>query len=247
MPHTQGQLAPPFNTQAFLESSGLGEQSVTYAKDDVIFTQGDPSESVVYVRSGGIQLSVLSHAGKEAIVATLRAGDFLGERALAGHPIRLETARATMASAVLVVPKQQMIRLLHSQHAFERIVALVEEKRKLVPDAKRVDYQRELMRDRRARLAKALELHQLKTGKLPMSQRELVEKQIAVRWAKARDELVSAKGNVSWADRNAAAQEFWEGIDRQLDAKSYQPPPRRTRYEPVFGPGWSWPPGNLSP
>jgi CRP-like cAMP-binding protein len=78
----------------------------------------------MYVQSGGIQLSVLSHAGKEAIVATLRPGDFLGEGALAGHPVRLETARATTASTVLVVPKRQMIRLLHSQRAFsDRFIA----------------------------------------------------------------------------------------------------------------------------
>jgi CRP-like cAMP-binding protein len=71
----------------------------------------------MYLQSGGIRLSVLSHAGKEAIVATLGPGDFLGEGALAGHPVRLETASATMATSVLVVPKRQMIRLLHSHHA----------------------------------------------------------------------------------------------------------------------------------
>ena len=88
------------------------------ARGDVIFSQGDPCGNVMYIRSGAIQLSVLSHAGKEAIVGTLGSGDFLGEEALAGHQIRLVTARATMASTVFVVPKRQMIRLLHSQHAF---------------------------------------------------------------------------------------------------------------------------------
>ena len=78
----------------------------------------------MYVQSGGIQLSVLSHSGKEAIVAVLGPGDFFGEGALAGHPIRLETASATIASTVLVLPKRQMIRLLHSQHAFsDRFIA----------------------------------------------------------------------------------------------------------------------------
>jgi CRP-like cAMP-binding protein len=61
--------------------------------------------------------SVLSHAGKEAIVATLGPGDFLGEAALAGHPVRLVTAVATSASTVFEVPERQMIRLLHTQHA----------------------------------------------------------------------------------------------------------------------------------
>ena len=72
-------------------------------------------------RTGGIQLSVISHSGKQAIVSTLRTGDFLGEGALASHPVRLETATATMASAVLVIPKRQMIRLLHTANTRSRI------------------------------------------------------------------------------------------------------------------------------
>jgi CRP/FNR family transcriptional regulator, cyclic AMP receptor protein len=114
----------PFDARAFLESEGLGKRVVMYARGDVIFSQGDPCDSVMYVRSGAVQLSVLSHAGREAIVATLGPGDFLGEGALAGDPVRLVTSRATMASAVLVVPKRQMIRLLHSQHALsDRFIA----------------------------------------------------------------------------------------------------------------------------
>lgn len=115
---------PPFDAHAFLESGALGKRVVAYARAAVIFSQGDPCDSVLYLRSGGIQLSVLSHAGKAAIVSTLGPGDFLGEGALAGHPVRLETAAATMATTVLVVPKRQMIRLLHSQHAFsDRFIA----------------------------------------------------------------------------------------------------------------------------
>lgn len=114
----------PFDVRAFLESAGLGKRIVTYARTDVIFSQGDPCDSVLYLRSGGIQLSILSHAGKEAIVATLGPGEFLGETALAGHSVRLETATATMATTALVVPKRQMLRLLHSQHAFsDRFIA----------------------------------------------------------------------------------------------------------------------------
>jgi CRP/FNR family cyclic AMP-dependent transcriptional regulator len=107
----------PFDAQAFLESAGLGRRIATFARKDVIFSQGDPSDSVLYVRTGRVQISVLSHTGKEAIVATLGPGDFLGEGALAGHPVRLETARATMATTALVVPKKQMMHLLHTEHA----------------------------------------------------------------------------------------------------------------------------------
>ena len=119
-----GRKNRPFDARAFLESAGLGKRIVPYARSDVIFSQGDPCDSVMYVQSGGIRLSVLSNSGKEAIVATLGPGDFLGEGALAGHAVRLETARATMASTVLVVPKRQMIRLLHSQRTFsDRFIA----------------------------------------------------------------------------------------------------------------------------
>ena len=114
----------PFDAQAFLESAGLDKRVVRYARGGVIFSQGDACDSVMYLREGEIRLSVLSHTGKEAIVATLGAGDFLGEGALAGHPVRLETARATMPSTVLVVPRQKMIDLLHSEHSLsDRFIA----------------------------------------------------------------------------------------------------------------------------
>jgi CRP/FNR family cyclic AMP-dependent transcriptional regulator len=115
---------PAFDAKSFLESSGLGKRVVAYARKEIVFSQGDPSDSVMYVQSGGVQLSVLSHSGKEAIVATLGPGDFLGEGALAGHPVRLESARATAATTVLIVPKRQMIRLLHRHRAFsDRFIA----------------------------------------------------------------------------------------------------------------------------
>jgi CRP-like cAMP-binding protein len=116
--------ADSFDAQAFLESAGLGKRIATFARKDVIFSQGDPSDSVMYVRTGRVQISVISHSGKEAIVATLGPGDFLGEGALAGHPVRLETALATMATTTLVVPKKEMMHLLHTEHEFsDRFIA----------------------------------------------------------------------------------------------------------------------------
>jgi CRP/FNR family cyclic AMP-dependent transcriptional regulator len=108
----------PFDAQAFLETAGLGKRVIAYARKDVIFSQGDACDSVMYLRTGRVQLSVLSHGGKEAIIATLGPGEFLGEGALAGHPVRLETARATIPTTALVVPKRQMLELLHTEHAF---------------------------------------------------------------------------------------------------------------------------------
>jgi CRP/FNR family transcriptional regulator, cyclic AMP receptor protein len=106
-----------FDADAFLRSAGTGKTILTYQPTDVIFSQGDASDSVLYIQEGDVKLSVQSHGGKEAVVAMLGPGDFFGERALAGHPVRLEAATAMTTTTVLSIPKQQMIRLLHNQHA----------------------------------------------------------------------------------------------------------------------------------
>jgi CRP/FNR family transcriptional regulator, cyclic AMP receptor protein len=113
-----------FDAQVFLELEQPGKPVIVYSRSDVIFSQGDPSESVIYLRSGEIRLSVLSRTGKEAIVGVRHPGDFLGEGALAGEPVRLTTAIATMATSVRVVPKPQMIRLLRTESALsDRFIA----------------------------------------------------------------------------------------------------------------------------
>ncbi len=117
---------PAFDVDAFLRSAGAGKSIVTYQPTGVIFSQGDVSDSVLYIQKGTVKLSVLSHSGKEAIVGMLGPGDFFGERALTGHPVRLEAATAMTATTVLIVPKQQMIRLLHDQHALsDRFIAFM--------------------------------------------------------------------------------------------------------------------------
>jgi CRP/FNR family transcriptional regulator, cyclic AMP receptor protein len=68
-----------FNVQAFLDSGGIARTIVGYRRAEVIFTQGDPGESVLYIQNGGVTLSVLSKTGKEAIIAMLGPGDFFGE------------------------------------------------------------------------------------------------------------------------------------------------------------------------
>jgi CRP-like cAMP-binding protein len=116
----------PFDIQAFLKSGGVAGKVVERRSGEVIYSQGDPGESVLYIQKGGVKLRVLSHAGKEAIVAMLGPGDFFGEGALAGQPVRMATAITTSATALLVVEKQHMIRLLHEQHAMsDRFLAYV--------------------------------------------------------------------------------------------------------------------------
>jgi CRP/FNR family transcriptional regulator, cyclic AMP receptor protein len=107
----------PFDVEAFLASGGVSGRVVQHRSGAVIYSQGDPCDSVLYIQKGGVKLRVISHAGKEAIVAMLGPGDFFGEGALAGQPLRMATAVATSASVILVVEKQRMVRLLHEQHA----------------------------------------------------------------------------------------------------------------------------------
>jgi CRP-like cAMP-binding protein len=109
---------PVFNAEAFLDSAGVTKKFTEYERLAVIFSQGDPGDSVMYIKSGAVRLSVLSHTGKEAIVGMLGPGDFIGEGALAGQPVRMGTATAVAATSVLVLPKKQMIQLLHDVPGF---------------------------------------------------------------------------------------------------------------------------------
>jgi CRP-like cAMP-binding protein len=116
----------PFSLETFLKSGGVSGKVVERRSGDVLYTQGDLCDSVIYIRTGGVKLGVLSHAGKEAIVALLGPGDFFGEGALAGQPLRMSTAVTTTASSLLVIEKAQMTRLLHEQHALsDRFLAHV--------------------------------------------------------------------------------------------------------------------------
>ena len=107
-----------FDTQSFLDSPGITKTIVEYPPLSIIFAQGDPCDAVMYVQKGTVKLSVLSRGGKEAVVAMLGRGDFLGEGALAGQRVRMATATAVSASTLLIVPKAQMIQLLRDEASF---------------------------------------------------------------------------------------------------------------------------------
>ena len=89
-----------------------------YDPASVIFAQGDPAPSVMYVESGAVRLSVLSHAGKEAVIAVLEPGHFFGEGCLASQPRRMATATAMAPSTIVSVEKPDMVRQLHARPAF---------------------------------------------------------------------------------------------------------------------------------
>ncbi|HEY2433279.1 MAG TPA: Crp/Fnr family transcriptional regulator [Vicinamibacterales bacterium] len=108
---------PLFDVQTFLTSSGVPKTVVEFARGETIFTQGDQSQHVMYIRSGGVKLSVMSKSGREAVVAMLGPTDFFGEGCLAGQPLRMGSATAITPTVVLMVRKEEMVRLLHTQHA----------------------------------------------------------------------------------------------------------------------------------
>ena len=107
-----------FNAQNFLESAGLSRKIAEFGKKETIFSQGDVCKGVLYIQKGGVRLSVVNEAGKEAVVAVLGPGDFFGEGCLAGQPIRIGTATAITPATLLVIEKKEMIRLLHREHEF---------------------------------------------------------------------------------------------------------------------------------
>jgi CRP-like cAMP-binding protein len=117
-PVKASQTRPDFDAQTFLESAGAARRVATYPKGKVVFSQGQPSDTVFYLKEGGIKISVLSRGGKEAVVAMLGPGDFFGEGALTGQSIRIGTATATMSTTVLVIEKEAMLRVLHDEPTF---------------------------------------------------------------------------------------------------------------------------------
>src|ERR1700694_5816031 len=115
---------PIFDAQAFLDSAGVARRIVEYRKSQKIYSQGEPAKNVLYIQEGGIKLSVVNEVGKEAVVAMLGPGDFFGEGSLAGQVVRIGTATAITPTTLLVIEKKEMVRVLHSEHAFsDRFVA----------------------------------------------------------------------------------------------------------------------------
>jgi CRP/FNR family transcriptional regulator, cyclic AMP receptor protein len=105
-----------FDAQVFLDSAGVARKVVDFQIKAMIFAQEDLAKSVMYIQKGRVKLSVVNATGKEAVVAVLGPGDFLGEGCLRDQPIRMATATAIAPSTLLVIEKNEMIRVLHEEH-----------------------------------------------------------------------------------------------------------------------------------
>lgn len=114
-----GQDTGTFNPAEFLAKAGIGRQIVELAPKETFFSQGDAANAVFYLQQGRAKLTVVSERGKEATIALLSVGDFLGEEALAAVPgVRLSTASAVNTCAALKITREEMSRVLNDESVF---------------------------------------------------------------------------------------------------------------------------------
>jgi len=112
---------PPFDPKDFLVRVGGGRTIAKYNKNQRIFTQDDPADSVFYIQKGRVKITVVSEQGKEAVVAVLGKDKFFGEGCLAGQTLRMATATAMNDSEIMRLEKQAIVRTLHDESAFSEL------------------------------------------------------------------------------------------------------------------------------
>lgn len=110
-----------FDPAEFLETVAQGRIVSTHAKKQIIFSQGERADAVIYIRKGKVKVTVLSKQGKEAVVALLGADEFLGEGCLIGQPKRLATATAMTECVTMRVEKTEILRVLQDEPAFSQM------------------------------------------------------------------------------------------------------------------------------
>jgi CRP/FNR family cyclic AMP-dependent transcriptional regulator len=111
----------PFDPKVFLSKVDGGRATSDYRKDQIVYRQGDPADSVFYIRNGKVKATVVSEQGKEAVVALLGADDFFGEGCLAGQPLRLSTASAMAQCVIVRIAKADITRVIHEEPAFAEL------------------------------------------------------------------------------------------------------------------------------
>jgi CRP-like cAMP-binding protein len=114
-------LTPKFDPKSFLARVGDGRSIATYAKDQIVFNQGDAATAVFYTQTGKVKISVVSEQGKEAIVAILSAREFFGEGCLAGQTRRIATASALAPCTIVRLEKEAILRVIHEEPAFAEV------------------------------------------------------------------------------------------------------------------------------
>ncbi len=110
-----------FDPKTFLAKVGEGRTIGKYPRDQTVFLQGDPADSVFYIQKGKVKVTVVSEQGKEAVVAMLGASEFFGEGCLAGQARRIATVATLTESVIVRLEKAAIIRVIHREPAFSEM------------------------------------------------------------------------------------------------------------------------------
>jgi CRP/FNR family transcriptional regulator, cyclic AMP receptor protein len=110
-----------FDPKVFLSKVNGGRAISDYRKNQVVYRQGEPADSVFYIQSGKVKKTVVSEQGKEAVVALLGTGDFFGEGCLTGQPLRLATVSAITECVIVRIAKADVTRVIHKESAFAEL------------------------------------------------------------------------------------------------------------------------------
>jgi Cyclic nucleotide-binding domain len=111
----------PIRSQGISVKSERGRSHFHYQKDQIVYTQGESADSVFYIQSGKVKKIVVSEQGKEAVVALLGAGDFVGEGCSTGEPVRLATVSAMTDCVIVRIAKADITRVIHEEPAYAEL------------------------------------------------------------------------------------------------------------------------------
>jgi CRP-like cAMP-binding protein len=139
--------------EAIIARMNGGKSEVNFRRDQIVYSQGDPADSVFYIASGKVKVTVLSQDGKEAVVAILQPGNFCGEECLTGHTLRISTVKALTESTLIKMAKASTMRALHEDHAFSEVFTVYLMERNVRMQADLVD---QLLNSTEKRLARLL-------------------------------------------------------------------------------------------
>jgi CRP/FNR family cyclic AMP-dependent transcriptional regulator len=144
---------PPFDLKVFLTKADGGRTISKYRTNQIVFSQGDPADSVFYIHDGKVKVSIASEQGTEAVIAVLGRNEFCGEGCLTGQPRRVATATAITECIVMRLDKATIIRVLHDEPAFSEMFVSHLLARTIRVEADLVD---QLFNSSEKRLARAL-------------------------------------------------------------------------------------------
>jgi len=113
---TKSKKINSFDPRVFLDTSGVARKVAEFRRGESIYSQGEAANSVMYVQKGGVKFTVVNGSGKEAVVAMFGPSDFFGEGCMAGQSVRMGTATAITPTTILVIDKNELLRVLHEEH-----------------------------------------------------------------------------------------------------------------------------------